>query len=136
MAAEEPVETSTALMPAITVRTTLQDTASGFSLAKTIRLASVSARPTPLQSPRAILVKSTQAARSAGLPNPREGTKQQQVLAMQRLGSGELHQVKCCARCLFISNMVTLSLPNTLRSLSSARISRRFSGFCKLLDLM
>ena len=43
---------------------------------------------------------------------------------------------RCWARCLFISNMVTLSLPNTLRSLSSARISRRFSGFCRLLDLM
>jgi hypothetical protein len=43
---------------------------------------------------------------------------------------------KCWARCLFISNMVTLSLPNTFRSLSSARISRRFSGFCKLCDLM
>jgi hypothetical protein len=44
--------------------------------------------------------------------------------------------VRCCARCLFISNMVTLSLPNTLRSLSSARISRRFSGFCRLCVLM
>src|SRR4051794_22794884 len=32
--------------------------------------------------------------------------------------------------------MVTLSLPNTLRSLSSARISRRLSGSCRLLDLM
>jgi hypothetical protein len=28
--------------------------------------------------------------------------------------------------------MVTLSLPKTLLSLSSARISRRFSGFCRL----
>src|SRR5882757_9229808 len=28
--------------------------------------------------------------------------------------------------------MVTLSLPKTLRSLLSARISRRFSGFCRL----
>src|SRR4051812_44211010 len=32
--------------------------------------------------------------------------------------------------------MVTLSLPKTLLSLSSARISRRFSGFCRLWDLM
>jgi class 3 adenylate cyclase len=38
------------------------------------------------------------------------------------------------ARCLFISNMVTLSLPKTLRSLSSARISRRFPGFCRLCE--
>src|SRR5215212_916155 len=45
-------------------------------------------------------------------------------------------QVKCRARCLFISNMVTLSLPNTSLSLSSAKISRRFSGFCRLWDLM
>src|SRR6266404_2263752 len=40
------------------------------------------------------------------------------------------------AKCLFISNMVTLSFPNTLRSLSSARISRRFSGFCRLCERM
>ena len=46
------------------------------------------------------------------------------------------HQVKCWARCLFISNMVTLSWPNTFRSFSSARISRRFSGFCRLCDRM
>ena len=45
-------------------------------------------------------------------------------------------QVRCRERCLFISNMVTLSLPKTLLSLSSARISRRFSGFCRLWDLM
>src|SRR3954453_19233929 len=32
--------------------------------------------------------------------------------------------------------MVTLSLPKTLLSLSSTRISRRFSGFCRLWDLM
>ena len=44
--------------------------------------------------------------------------------------------VRCWARCLFISNMVTLSLPNTFLSLSSARISRRFSGFCRLCDRM
>jgi hypothetical protein len=43
---------------------------------------------------------------------------------------------RCCARCLFISNMVTLSLPKTLRSLLSARISRRSSGFCRLFALM
>src|SRR3712207_5130511 len=42
--------------------------------------------------------------------------------------------VRCWARCLFISNIVTLSLPKTFLSLSSARISRRFSGFCRLFD--
>ena len=36
---------------------------------------------------------------------------------------------RCCAKYLFISNIVTLSLPKTCLSLSSARISRRFSGF-------
>lgn len=36
---------------------------------------------------------------------------------------------RCCARYLFISNIVTLSLPKIGLSLSSARISRRFSGF-------
>src|SRR4051812_11495576 len=55
--------------------------------------------------------------------------------AVAELGDGSGH-FRCWARCLFISNMVTLSLPNTLRSLSSARISRRFSGFCRLLALM
>jgi hypothetical protein len=43
---------------------------------------------------------------------------------------------RCWARYLFISNMVTLSLPNTLPSLSSARISRRSSGFCRLWERM
>jgi hypothetical protein len=33
-----------------------------------------------------------------------------------------------CTRCLFISNMVSLSLPTTFRSLPSARISRRLRG--------
>src|SRR5205807_8647942 len=33
-------------------------------------------------------------------------------------------------------NMVTLSLPKTFRSLSSARISRRLSGFCRLCERM
>src|SRR5690348_3137861 len=47
------------------------------------------------------------------------------------------YQERCCAKCLFISNMLTLSLPsNTARSLSSARISRFFAGFCRLLALM
>jgi uncharacterized protein DUF6880 len=50
--------------------------------------------------------------------------------------AGVRRQVRCRARCVFISNMVTLSLPKTLLSLSSARISRRFSGFCRLWDLM
>src|SRR5690242_16254495 len=49
--------------------------------------------------------------------------------------NGRCH-FKWPARCLFISNMVTLSLPKTLRSLSSARISRRFSGFCRLCERM
>src|SRR6516162_6395872 len=44
--------------------------------------------------------------------------------------------VKRASRCLFISNMVTLSLPKTLRSSSSARISRRFSAFCRLCERM
>src|SRR6476659_11423491 len=36
-------------------------------------------------------------------------------------------------RCLFISNMLTRSLPpKTFFSLSSARISRLFCGFCRL----
>jgi hypothetical protein len=39
--------------------------------------------------------------------------------------------VRCWDRYLFISNMVTFFLPNTASRLSSARISRRFSGFCK-----
>lgn len=43
---------------------------------------------------------------------------------------------RCWARCLFISNIVTLSLPNTFRSLSSARISRPSFGFCSLLALI
>jgi hypothetical protein len=37
--------------------------------------------------------------------------------------------LRCCARYLFISNMVTLSLPKIGLSLASARISRRFLGF-------
>src|SRR3954470_8632682 len=44
--------------------------------------------------------------------------------------------VRCCARYLFISNIVTFFLPNTAPSLSSARISRRFSGFCSSCFLM
>src|SRR4051794_21969191 len=43
---------------------------------------------------------------------------------------------RCWARCLFISNMLTLSLPNTARSLSSALISRLFCGFWSLCVLM
>ena len=38
--------------------------------------------------------------------------------------------VRCCARCLFISNIVTFFVPDTASSFASARISRRFSGFC------
>ena len=42
------------------------------------------------------------------------------------------YQLRCRARCLFISNMITLSLPKTLLSLSSARIhgSSRGSAGC------
>jgi hypothetical protein len=43
---------------------------------------------------------------------------------------------KCCARYLFISNIVTLSFPKIGLSLLSARISRRFSGFCRFCFLM
>src|SRR5947209_11346691 len=53
-----------------------------------------------------------------------------------RLGSRRPRHFKWPARCLFISNMVTLSLPKTFRSLSSARISRRSSGFCRLCERM
>jgi hypothetical protein len=51
-AAEETVETSTVLVLALKVRTTFQDAISRFSLAKTTRLASVSARPTPFKPQR------------------------------------------------------------------------------------
>jgi hypothetical protein len=44
--------------------------------------------------------------------------------------------VRCWDRYLFISNMVTFFLPNTASRLSSARISRRFSGFCRSCFLM
>jgi hypothetical protein len=44
--------------------------------------------------------------------------------------------VRCRARCLFISNMVTRFLPNTGSSLASARISRRSLGSCRLCSLM
>src|SRR5205823_8539127 len=47
-----------------------------------------------------------------------------------------LSHFRCRVRCLFISNMVTLSVPKTFVSLSSARISRRFSGFCRLCERM
>lgn len=43
---------------------------------------------------------------------------------------------KCCAKYLFISNIVTLSFPKIGLSLLSARISRRFSGFCRFCFLM
>src|SRR4051812_21360287 len=50
--------------------------------------------------------------------------------------SVRLPHFRCCARCLFISNMVTFFLPNTGSSLLSARISRRFAGFCSSCRLM
>src|SRR5690606_13534717 len=49
---------------------------------------------------------------------------------------GPLHHFRCCATYLFISNIVTLSLPNTGRSLSSLMISRRFFGSCRSFFLM
>src|SRR4051794_29133891 len=46
-------------------------------------------------------------------------------------------QERCWAKYLFISNMLTLLLPPKMAwSFSSARISRLFSGFCRLLALM
>ena len=39
---------------------------------------------------------------------------------------------RCCARYLFISNIVHLSRPNTFFRFASARISRLSAGFCKL----
>jgi hypothetical protein len=42
----------------------------------------------------------------------------------------DLPYFRCWARCLFISNIVTFFAPNTASSFSSARISRRSSGFC------
>src|SRR3954467_14857575 len=44
--------------------------------------------------------------------------------------------VRCWARCLFISNMVTRFLPNTAWSFSSATISRLFCGSWSLFFLM
>src|SRR3954469_5606758 len=78
------------------------------------------------------------------VPNPRGNRWDRMTEAAAECGPGVgsrqtdrvRRQVRCRARCLFISNMVTLSLPKTLLSLSSARISRRFSGFCRLWDLM
>src|ERR1700720_4256670 len=47
-----------------------------------------------------------------------------------------LSHFRCRVRCLFISNMVPFAVPKTFVSLSSARISRRFSGFCRLCERM
>src|SRR5215213_10301474 len=44
--------------------------------------------------------------------------------------------LRCWARCLFISNMVTRVLPNTAWSFSSAMISRLFCGSWSLCFLM
>ena len=52
-----------------------------------------------------------------------------------RLWPAWLH-FRCWARCLFISNMVTFFFPNTGSSVASARISRRFAGFCRSCCLM
>ena len=48
---------------------------------------------------------------------------------MPDLALGRDQAFRCAARCLFISNIVHLSLPKTFLSLSSARISRLFCGF-------
>ncbi len=50
--------------------------------------------------------------------------------------SGEDQAFMWPARCLFISNIVTLSLPKTFFSFSSATISRLFSGFWRLCALI
>ena len=42
----------------------------------------------------------------------------------------------CFEMCLFISNIVTFLAPKIFSSLSSARISRLFSGFWRLFFLM
>ena len=47
-----------------------------------------------------------------------------------------LAYLRCRARCEFILNIVTLSLPKTGLSLASAMISRLFSGFWSLCFLM
>src|SRR3954471_22863025 len=76
------------------------------------------------------LVKSGSAAchGSAGRGRPKP-----LLQSAERLGS---FYVRCWARCLFISNMVTRSLPNTARSFSSATISRLFCGSWSLFVLM
>ena len=60
------------------------------------------------------------------------GVKYERLLSRACAGP----HVRCCARYLFISNMVTFFLPNTASSLASARISRRFLGFCSSCCLM
>jgi hypothetical protein len=60
-------------------------------------------------------------------PTPRPSTPRHPA------SSGE---TRCCARYLFISNIVTVLRPNTASSASSARISRRFAGFCRSCFLM
>jgi hypothetical protein len=57
-------------------------------------------------------------------------------VGVRRYLSGEDQAFMWPARCLFISNIVTLSLPKTFFSFSSATISRLFSGFWRLCALI
>ena len=59
-----------------------------------------------------------------------------QERVLQRLDGHAVSYFRCCARCLFSSNMVTRPFPKTAFSLSSATISRLFCGFCSLFFLM
>src|SRR4029079_6917181 len=69
--------------------------------------------------------------RGAGFRQTRLLRKSQNILPFRHFGV--LHGVLSS---LVISNIVTLSLPKTCRSESSARISRRFSRFCRLWTRM
>jgi len=65
-------------------------------------------------------------------PDQHPGVEEPEVAAVAG-GGTRGHRIRshlrCWARYVFISNMVTRSLPNTARSLSSALISRLLAGF-------
>src|SRR6202012_5733165 len=69
-------------------------------------------------------------------PASRGGRTAPQERAVAARVPDPLSYLRCPASNLFISNMVTFFLPNTGSSLSSARISRLFCGFCRLYFLM
>src|SRR5215207_9568722 len=75
------------------------------------------------------------AARSGQKKHPVERLEPQ-PLRRRRKHLVERPYERCCARCLFISNIVTFFAPKIGSSFSSARISRLFSGFWRLFDLM